>query len=254
MGKNQPHLKAFNHLLKQIFNRQLKTSEKIPPVRKLSKELNVDVASIRIALKQLESMNLLDIRHGDGAYVKDYMKSGGVDLLSVVFNYQGEKEGETIVDEFLMDDICVFWDIILPEIFNFALKRFSAMERKDALQILDQQEENVGNLSRLVELELEFEDKIAEVTHNIFFSLLNNSLRPIRRKVNEMIILGTGQENYIKTNTFRKKMLKFGLSGSSSAGGVSPDEIRNLVSKGAEVVRETIRQEALGTGVDSKPK
>ncbi len=252
MEKNQPYSTAFYHLLKQIYNRQLKPSEKISPVRKLAKELNVDQASMRIALKQLESMNLLDIRHGDGAYVKDYMKNGGVDLLSVVFNYQEENEKEAIVDEFLMDDICVFWEIILPEFFNFALKKFSAMDIKDTLRILDQQEENVGDFSRLVELELEFEDKFAEVSHNMLFSLLSNSLRPIRRKINAIIILALGQEDYVKGNEFRKKMLRSQLSSSSTADRVSIDEIRDRVSKGAELVRKIISDSDFSTSVDSK--
>ena len=82
MERHPPHLRVVNKLLKKIYNHKFAPDEKLPPLRQMSNDMGVDHASIRIALKQLEAMKLVEIKRSDGVYVKDYMKNAGMDLLS----------------------------------------------------------------------------------------------------------------------------------------------------------------------------
>src|SRR5688572_33177489 len=65
-----------------ILTGQYRAGDKLPPERQLAKELGVNRASLREALKKLEHMGLVKIRQGDGTRVQDFMSSAGIDILS----------------------------------------------------------------------------------------------------------------------------------------------------------------------------
>ncbi|MCF6249419.1 MAG: GntR family transcriptional regulator [Desulfobacula sp.] len=88
----------FNLLLIKLYTRQLKPGEKLSSLKIFAKEIGVDQASLRIALKQLEMMNLLDIKRSDGVYVKDFKETGGIDFLTSLFSIREIQENETILD------------------------------------------------------------------------------------------------------------------------------------------------------------
>ncbi|MFA5323981.1 MAG: GntR family transcriptional regulator, partial [Smithella sp.] len=79
MANQQVPERVVRILMRDIFNNKLKPGNKLPPAKEISKQMNVDLSSLRIALKQLESMNVLDIKQGDGIYVKDYVQHAGID-------------------------------------------------------------------------------------------------------------------------------------------------------------------------------
>src|SRR5215467_10881639 len=65
-----------------ILTGQYIAGDKLPPERNLAKELGVNRSSLREALKKLEHLGLVKIRQGDGTRVQDFMRTGGIDLVS----------------------------------------------------------------------------------------------------------------------------------------------------------------------------
>jgi GntR family transcriptional repressor for pyruvate dehydrogenase complex len=70
-----------NVLLASIIRGDLTAGEKLPTERELAGKLDVNRSTIREALSKLESLDLVEIRHGDGAYVKNYLESGNLELI-----------------------------------------------------------------------------------------------------------------------------------------------------------------------------
>jgi len=58
-----------NLVLQLIRERKLRPGDKLPPERELAGTLQVSRPSLREALRALEIMNVVDIRHGSGTYV-----------------------------------------------------------------------------------------------------------------------------------------------------------------------------------------
>jgi hypothetical protein len=79
----------FNLLLIKLYTRQLQPGDKLPSLKAFAKELDVDQASLRVALKQLEMMNLIDIRRSNGFYIQDFREKGGLDFLTSLFFHTG---------------------------------------------------------------------------------------------------------------------------------------------------------------------
>ncbi len=67
--------------------------ERLPPQRALAEDLQVNLASIREALKRLEQLRLVEVRHGDGTRVLDWRHSGGLEALAVLGQMDDEVTG-----------------------------------------------------------------------------------------------------------------------------------------------------------------
>ena len=73
-----------DQLIAQIFRRELRPGQRLPPERRLAEELEVDRTSLRMALLILRRMNLVSVVQGSGIVVRDYEQHAGIDLLAAV--------------------------------------------------------------------------------------------------------------------------------------------------------------------------
>jgi GntR family transcriptional repressor for pyruvate dehydrogenase complex len=84
MAVSQKHEKVVDSLAKDIFLGRLKPDIKLPTGKQLSEEMGIDRTSLRLGLKQPESMKVLSTRRGDGIYVNDYLKNAGVEMEEIL--------------------------------------------------------------------------------------------------------------------------------------------------------------------------
>lgn len=184
MASDQVHERVFKILIKDIFTHKLKPGTKLPPERILTAQLEVDRTSLRVALKQMESMNLLDIRQGDGVYVKDYLKFAGMDFLRHLFtikNDEGTKEW--FLDEYFLDEIYDFWVAVFPEMIKLAARRVTPRDVKALVSIIDEELENLDDMKKVLAYEERQQAIMAEIGNNVIFLRFSNSARPIRRTI-----------------------------------------------------------------------
>ena len=183
MANKQAHQMVSTSIMRDIFFHKLKPGEKLPSERDLSESLSVDRTSLRVALKQLESMGLLDIRPGDGIYVKDFLKHAGIDFLRTLFSRNEALEDELAADLFVIDEVWEWWIIMFPEMLKLAAQRASARDLKALSDLMDSELNNLDNRDALIELWLDEQDMIATAVNNMVLMLLFNSSRPLRRNM-----------------------------------------------------------------------
>jgi len=75
------HEDIVKQLEKMIMRGDYKPGQKLLTERALASDLRVNRGTLREAMKKLEVLGLVEIRHGDGNYVRDYRESGSLDLL-----------------------------------------------------------------------------------------------------------------------------------------------------------------------------
>ena len=86
-------------LMPRIFRGDYPPGSRLPAERHLARELGVDRTTLRMALKQLARMGLLQARHGSGIEVNDYRLTGGLDVLAAMFSLDElPLEGSFIVE------------------------------------------------------------------------------------------------------------------------------------------------------------
>jgi GntR family transcriptional repressor for pyruvate dehydrogenase complex len=72
-------------LLKNIIRGGYQVGSRLPAERELAASFDVNRSTVREALKKLESLEVIEIRHGDGVYVRDYTVSPSLDLIWAMF-------------------------------------------------------------------------------------------------------------------------------------------------------------------------
>ena len=75
---------VFARLCEAILAGRYAPGERLPPQRVLAAELEVNMASVREALKRLEQLRLVEVRHGDATRVLDWRRSGGLEALALL--------------------------------------------------------------------------------------------------------------------------------------------------------------------------
>ena len=73
---------VFRTLLEALLAERYAPGEKLPTQRALAADLGVTMGSLREALKRLEQMGLIDVRHGDAMRVRNWREHGGLDVIA----------------------------------------------------------------------------------------------------------------------------------------------------------------------------
>jgi GntR family transcriptional regulator, transcriptional repressor for pyruvate dehydrogenase complex len=163
----------FLMLQEKIFLGELKAGEKLPPERELSSKLGVTRVPLREALKRLQAMNLIEVRHGDGIYVLDYEKNAGSEFLMSVI------QCGLPLEKRILHSILEFRLIVVPELFRLAAAN-AKQEHIDRLEeIVAAQRGALNDRQRMMELDFEFHTEVTRASGNLFAQLLYNTLRPV---------------------------------------------------------------------------
>jgi len=239
----QRHEKILSILGFRIFNKKLKPGSKLPPERELTKELDVDRTSLRVALKQLEALNVLDIKQGDGIYVKDYMKHAGLDFLRILFQLTLDKtdadKKNQIIDEFIIDEILEFWLEFLPTLLRMVSEKFSNRVVKELIELYDQELVHIDDKQHVVDIEIMAQDLIVQTADNLFFTLIMNSCRLLRKKMFEMFITSFDKDTIVNDIELRKALLSITFSGSKQDILSAIENYKEHLKSFRQNVRET---------------
>jgi DNA-binding FadR family transcriptional regulator len=237
----QRHEEALNVLMRKIFDRKLKAGDKFPTEAQLSKDLDIDKTSLRIALKQLESMQLLTIRQGDGIYVRDFMENAGIDFLRTILSIQEAEDKSWLIDEFIIDEIWEFAEMFYPEVISLATKRSSSRDVRECLDIIDEQLKCVNDKGRLVELNLKLEDLIVKVVNNLLITLFFNSFRPLREEMAKVLYASMDESGLRAFLTATQEVLRDTLSQTNGDALKMVGKYRELMGIYRQTWKETVK-------------
>jgi GntR family transcriptional repressor for pyruvate dehydrogenase complex len=112
---------VFRTLLEALLEGRYAPGEKLPTQRALAADLGVTMSSLREALKRLEQMGLVDVRHGDAMRVRDWRAHGGLDVIGHLVLRAG------VVEPGVLGDVLEARGLMLRE-----LARLAADRRDDA--------------------------------------------------------------------------------------------------------------------------
>ena len=128
----------FLMLQEKIFLGELKPGEKLPPERELSRQLGVTRVPLREALKRLQAMKLIEVRHGDGIYILDYERHASFDFLMSVI------QCGLPLEQRVVRSMLEFRMLVVPELFRLAARN-AMPEHIEKLEELIEQERAAGN-------------------------------------------------------------------------------------------------------------
>ena len=169
-------------LMSKIFRGELPPASRLPAERQLAIQLGVDRTTLRMALKQLQRMNLLVARHGSGIEVNDYRVEGGLDVLAAMFALD-----DVPLDGSLVLEALEFWQEGFSVTAAKAIARMSLDELRGIEALLDRSIASIGKIDAFLEAQLAIQDELARLSGSVMFRMLSNSTRSVRRRIMRLL-------------------------------------------------------------------
>ena len=163
----------------RIFDGTYQPGDRLPPERELSQELGVNRTTLREALKKLEHMGLLSIRHGDGTRVLDYYANARIELLGSLLLSQAQFNPN------LIENLFDAREVVGTELARKAALRHAPEDLENLRDVLVHLKE-AGEIAEVQDLELQFFYGLAEASKNIFYVFMINSIKPVYVEFREL--------------------------------------------------------------------
>jgi GntR family transcriptional repressor for pyruvate dehydrogenase complex len=139
-----------------IADGRLKSGDRLPPERDLAERFRVSRTSVREALRALESTGLIEIRAGEGAFVRRVSVESLIEPLALVILTQREGIAELYEARRLLE----------PPIAALAARRATAEELGEMVRILDEQAREVAAGRTGLAQDAAFHAAIGHAAHN----------------------------------------------------------------------------------------
>jgi GntR family transcriptional regulator, transcriptional repressor for pyruvate dehydrogenase complex len=163
---------VFRALCEEILSGIYEPGEKLPTQRRLAAELGVNMASVREAVKRLEQLRLVEVRHGDAMRVRDWRRDGGLDVIThVLFRAGG-------LDRGTLGSLLEARRLMLAEAARLAAERRS----EPAARRLEELAESMAarpDPESAQALDFAFMSELVEAASNVVFVLILNSIREL---------------------------------------------------------------------------
>src|SRR3712207_542248 len=88
--------RVFRTLCEDVLSGRYEPGEKLPTQRELAADLGVTLTSVREAVKRLEQLRLVEVRHGDAMRVTSWRAEGGLDVIAHVLLRGGALDRGTL--------------------------------------------------------------------------------------------------------------------------------------------------------------
>lgn len=164
--------RVFRTLCDDVLSGRYAPGEKLPTQRRLAADLDVNMASVREALKRLEQLRLVESRQGDAMRVTDWRAHGGLDVIAHVLVRSGE------LDTGALDAVMEARASMLSEAARLAAER---REDEQATRLVEIAESipRAETAEAAQALDFAFFAELVEASGNLVFVLVMNSIREL---------------------------------------------------------------------------
>jgi GntR family transcriptional repressor for pyruvate dehydrogenase complex len=159
---------VFEQLRSRILSGALPAGTRLPNERELSEALGVNRASVREALKRLEFLELIEVRHGQGSFVREISASSALQLIEALM-----RDRSTVTTE-LLRQLLEFRRHITCQVVELAARNRQPEHVERARELIDREERAGSDPEAALALDLDMNALLGEATGNLMYQLLSN--------------------------------------------------------------------------------
>lgn len=189
LTKIRLHEEIVEQLKDRIIRGDLPSGARLPPERELAEQLGVNRTTVREALHKLESMGLIDIKHGSGIFVKDFLESGSLELVRQMIFLDGR------LNTRVLRNVLELRRLLLPE---FSCRAAANRTEKDLHELETVIFRSAG--MPIEERDWRVHNIIARASGNLLFVILLNSFTGLT---------GDSSKLYFEVEANRQRSVKF---------------------------------------------
>jgi len=180
---------VFGVVCEGILAGRYRPGEKLPTQRALAAELGVNMASVREAVKRLEQLGLVEVRHGDAMRVLDWRAHGGLDVIGHVLFRAGGLDAPTLAS------LLEARRLMLAECARLAAERRSPAQARRLVE-LGERMPQAADAASAQALDFAFMTELVDAAGNVVFVLILNSIRRLyfdHAELFEGVVAGLGE-------------------------------------------------------------
>lgn len=212
------HDEIVSILQKQILTGALTPGTRLPPERELAESLKVNRATVREALRKLELLELLEIRHGDGVYVRDLLESSNLDLIKIAIRM--DESSVTLLNAMEVRRIAV------PEIAYLAAQRRTKADLDELEHVIFSED------LTMLERDIRVHQMIARATHNLLCIIGLNFFTQLFREYGHLYF--NDERNVSRSRAFHKEIFK-------AIQHQKPEDARRIMLDVLQYAEEAVR-------------
>lgn len=223
----------FQDLTRRILSGELAPGERLPPERDLAARYGGSRNTLREAIRKLEQMRLVKVRHGAGVTILDAKRTGTLGLLGAYL----EHTPDLVERVKILEDLLLARTMVLEMALTIAAERSldSDIERLRAIATAQRQRLERGERDALIRGELETLEAIVDAAHSLTVRWAANTLLEVYRgfldRFPELFVVEPSLPDYLDT-------LCNALSRRDAATAV--DALRHFTARADRALRETL--------------
>jgi len=162
---------VFARLIEPIFSGAYAPGEKLPTQRALAADLEVNMASVREAVKRLEQLRLVEVRQGDAMRVRDWRADAGLDVVVHLLFAAGGLDRPTFLA------VLEARRLMLAEAARLAAQQRTEAQAKRLEGLAKSFAAAEAEPAAAQRIDLAFMTELVEASHNVVFVLILNTVR-----------------------------------------------------------------------------
>jgi GntR family transcriptional regulator, transcriptional repressor for pyruvate dehydrogenase complex len=168
---------VFEQLRARILSGAFAAGARLPNERELADRLDVNRASVREAVKRLEFLELVEVRHGQGTFVRAPSDSSALQIIETLL-----RDPRTVTRELLVQ-ILEFRRHVSLHVVELAARNRTEEQLARARELLAQERLHADAPAAALDLDVELNRLLGEATGNLMYRLLTNLFSRLVRRL-----------------------------------------------------------------------
>lgn len=168
-----------SQILEQILGGHIEPGQKLPPERELAVQFNTNRNTLREAIRNLQTLNVVEARQGDGLLVQDYTQTGEINLLPHYIRHGSQLDRRVQV----LEDMLQLRRIMLAEVCGQLGERASAEELEHLRTLVRLQEGQRDEPEKLVRTDLEISTGMVTASGSLAFKWIFNTMAKLYAEI-----------------------------------------------------------------------
>lgn len=160
--------RVFEQLRSQVLSGAIPPGSRLPNERELADALGVNRQVVREAIRRLEFLELVEVRHGQGTFVQELSASSALQVIEALLR------DPAVVTVDLLDQLLVFRRHVTLSVVELAARNHTAEQLSRARALLDQERTEGADPKRALEIDLRWNALLGEATGNLMYQLVTN--------------------------------------------------------------------------------
>ncbi len=168
---------VFEQLRARILSGELAAGERLPNERDLAEGLEVNRASVREAVKRLEFLELVEVRHGQGTFVRDLSDSSALQVIETLL-----RDPRTVTPG-LLRQLLEFRRHVSLQVVELAALHRTEEQLVRARGLMAREHEAADSPMEALAVDVELNRLLGEATGNLMYRLVTNLFTKLVRRL-----------------------------------------------------------------------